>query len=120
MSFSRVQLSVISWTIASIHGILQARILPVHYPQDLPSPVTESGSPTLQADSSPSEPPGMPVYPLTNDCSYSPLSYDSSAITLSCSVSHLLILVRLSSVEQIISILMKQNLINLIICFTEI
>ena len=41
-----------------VHGILQTRILgvlPVPSPEDLPNPGTESGSPALQADSSPFE-----------------------------------------------------------------
>ena len=47
--------------ISSVHGILQARILeglPCTSPGDLPDPGTEPGSPTLQADSLLSEPPG--------------------------------------------------------------
>ena len=36
-------------------GILQARI-----PEDLPNPGFKPGSPTLQADSLPAEPPGKP------------------------------------------------------------
>ena len=39
---------------SSVHGILQASIL---VGQDLPDPVIEPGSPVLQADSLPSEPP---------------------------------------------------------------
>ena len=31
-------------------------------PGDLPDPGIKSGSPALQADSLPSEPPGMPIY----------------------------------------------------------
>ena len=48
---------------SSVQGILQARIpsgLPFPSPGDLPDPGIESGSPTLQADSLPSEPPGKP------------------------------------------------------------
>ena len=42
-----------------VHGVLQARILEcVASPGDLPNPGTKSRSPTLQADSSPAEPPG--------------------------------------------------------------
>ena len=55
---------------SSVHGILQARILEwVAIPfsrddlQDLPIPGMESRSPTLQADSSLSEPPGEPQEP---------------------------------------------------------
>ena len=43
-----------------VHGILQARILEcVAYPfsEDLPNPGIEPGSPALQADSLPTEPP---------------------------------------------------------------
>ena len=45
----------------SVHKILQARILEwvaFPTPDDLPDPGTEPGSPALQADSLPSEPPG--------------------------------------------------------------
>ena len=48
---------------SSVHGILQARILEwVAFPSpgDLPNPGIEHGSPTLQADSLPTEPPGKP------------------------------------------------------------
>ena len=44
-------------------GILQARILEwvaMPSPGDLPNPAIEPWSPTLQADSLPSEPPGKP------------------------------------------------------------
>jgi len=44
-----------------VHGILQARILEwvaIFFPGDLPNPGIEPGSPTLPADSLPSEPPG--------------------------------------------------------------
>ena len=46
---------------SSVYGIFQARILewvPFPSPGDLPYPGIKPGSPTLQADSSPSEPPG--------------------------------------------------------------
>ena len=46
---------------SSVLGILQARILewvPFPAPGALPDPGIESGSPALQADSLPSEPPG--------------------------------------------------------------
>ena len=45
----------------SVHGILQARILEwvaISFPGDLPNPGIEPGSPALQADALPSEPPG--------------------------------------------------------------
>ena len=48
---------------SSVHGILQARILselPFLSPENLPDPGIEPGSPTLQGDSSPSEPAGKP------------------------------------------------------------
>ena len=48
---------------SSVHGIFQARILsglPFPSPGDLPDPGIEPGSPTLRADSLPSEPPGKP------------------------------------------------------------
>ena len=55
------------WTVApsgsSVHGILQARILEwiaIPFSRDLHNPGIEPGSPALQADSLPSEPPGKP------------------------------------------------------------
>ena len=42
----------------SVHGISQDRILPFPPPGDLPDPGIQPGSPELQADSLPSEPPG--------------------------------------------------------------
>ena len=48
---------------SSVHGILQARILEwVAIPSsgDLPHPGIKPGSPALQADALPSEPPGEP------------------------------------------------------------
>ena len=64
---SHVQLFVTLWTVAhqaplSI-GILQARILEwvaISFSRDLPDPRIEPRSPTLQADSLPSEPQGNP------------------------------------------------------------
>ena len=47
----------------SVHEIRQARILEwvaILSPEDLPNPGTEPGSPALQVDSLPSEPPGKP------------------------------------------------------------
>ena len=49
----------------SVHGILQARILawkPFPSLGDLPEPGFKPGSLALQADSSPSEPPGKPMH----------------------------------------------------------
>ena len=48
---------------SSVHGIIQARILEwvaISFSGDLPYPGIEPGSPALQADSLPSEPPGKP------------------------------------------------------------
>ena len=48
----------------TVHGILQARILKwVPFPslEDLPNQGSKPRSPTLQADSLPSEPPGKPL-----------------------------------------------------------
>ena len=45
----------------SSHGIFQARVLEwvaIPSPEDLPHPKIEAGSPALQADALPSEPPG--------------------------------------------------------------
>ena len=46
---------------STVHGILQAIILElvaIPFSKDFPDPGIEAGSPTLQADSLPSEPPG--------------------------------------------------------------
>ena len=51
---------------SSVHGVLQARYrsgLPFPSPGDLPNPRIKPGSPALQADSLPSEPPGKPSGP---------------------------------------------------------
>ena len=48
---------------STVHGILQAIILElvaIPFSKDFPDPGIEAGSPTLQADSLPSEPPGKP------------------------------------------------------------
>ena len=48
----------------TVHGILQARILEwvaIPFSRGLSDPGMEPRSPTLQADSSPSEPPGKPL-----------------------------------------------------------
>ena len=64
-SLSRVRLFVTPWTVALqaplSMGILQARILEwvaMPPPGHLPDPGIGPGSPTLQADALPSEPPG--------------------------------------------------------------
>ena len=61
------QLFATLWTCSPpgslVHVILQAKILewvPYPPPGDLPDPGIEPRSPTLQVDSSPSEPPGKP------------------------------------------------------------
>ena len=48
---------------SSVHGIFQARILEYPFPSPgvLPYPEIEPGSPTLRADSLPSESPGKPI-----------------------------------------------------------
>ena len=46
---------------SSVHGIFQAKLLEwvaISFAGDLPNPWVEPGSPTLQADALPSEPPG--------------------------------------------------------------
>ena len=64
--FSRVQLFATLWISqpgSSVHGILQARILEwvaILSSRGLPNPGIDPRSPTLQADSLPSEPPGKP------------------------------------------------------------
>ena len=48
----------------SVHGVLQAKYwrgFPFPSPGDLPDPGIEPGSPALQADALPSEPPGEPT-----------------------------------------------------------
>ena len=67
-SLSRVQLFVAPWTVAhqtplSIGFSRQEHWsgLPFLSPGDLPNPGIEAGSPALQADSLPSEPPGKPT-----------------------------------------------------------
>ena len=56
------------WTVAlqaPVCGILQARILEwvaIPFPEDLPDLGIEPGSPALQADSLPTEPPGKYIY----------------------------------------------------------
>ena len=64
-SLSRVRLLVIPWTAAqqvplSMEFSRQEHwsVLPIPSPEDLPNPGIEPRSPTLQADSLPSEPPG--------------------------------------------------------------
>ena len=65
-SLSRVWLFETPWIIYilpgfSVHGIFQARVLEwvaISSPGDLPNPGIEPGSPALQADALPSEPPG--------------------------------------------------------------
>ena len=67
-SLSHVRLFATPWTVARqvplSMGILQARILEwvaISFPRDLPDPGIKPGSPALQADSLPSEPPGKPT-----------------------------------------------------------
>ena len=51
-----------NWPGSSVHGILQVRILqwvPFLSPGDFPDPGIKPGSPAWQADSLPSEPPGI-------------------------------------------------------------
>ena len=52
-----------SWPGSSVHGIFQATILEwvaISFSRDLPNPGIKPGSPTSQADSLLSEPPGKP------------------------------------------------------------
>ena len=65
---SRVQLFVIPWTAAyqapPSMGFSRQECwsgLPFPSPGDLPDPGIEPGSPTLQTDALPSEPPGKPI-----------------------------------------------------------
>ena len=69
-SLSRVRLFVTPWT-AAYHAPLSMGFsrqeyrsgLPFPSPGDLPNPGIEPGSPTLQADALPSEPPGKLILP---------------------------------------------------------
>ena len=70
-SLNRVRLFATPWTVAyqdplsmgfSGQGCWSG--LPFPSPGDLPDPEIEAGSPTLQADALPSEPPGKPNLPL--------------------------------------------------------
>ena len=63
-----IWLFVTQWTVAHqaslSMGILQARMLEwvaIPFSRFLPNPGIEAGSPALQADSLPSEPPGKPI-----------------------------------------------------------
>ena len=69
-SLSRVRFFVIPWTV--VYQAPQSMVfssqeywsgLPFPSPGDLPNPGIEPGSPTLQADALPSEPPGKPSLP---------------------------------------------------------
>ena len=70
VSRSVVSDSVTSWTVCSlpgfsVHGTLQARILEwvaISFSRGSSGTGIEPGSPTLRADSLPSEPPGKPLY----------------------------------------------------------
>ena len=67
-SLSRVQLFAIPWTVAyqapSMRFSRQEYWgrLPFPSPEDLPNPVIKPGSPALQAEALPSEPPGKPQW----------------------------------------------------------
>ena len=69
-SLSHVRLSVIPWTLAPQAPLFMEFFrqeywsgLPFPSPGDLPNPGIEAGSPTLQADALPSEPPWKPLLP---------------------------------------------------------
>ena len=69
-SLSRVRLFETPWTVTRqappSMGFSRQEyrsVLPFPSPGDLPHPGIELGSPTLQADSLPTEPPGKPTYP---------------------------------------------------------
>ena len=62
---------------SSVHGILQARILDwvaISLSSDLPDPGIEPGSPALQADALPSEPPGKSHLLSSKEILYTSLS----------------------------------------------
>ena len=60
--------------VSSFHEIIQARILEwvaiSFLPGDLPEPGIKPGSPALQADSLPSEPPGKTLFNVLLFCEY--------------------------------------------------
>ena len=69
-SLSHVRLSVIPWTLAPQAPLFMEFFrqeywsgLPFPSPGDLPNPGIEPGSPALQADALPSEPPWKPLLP---------------------------------------------------------
>ena len=70
-SLSRVQLLLFAtpWTVATrllrpwnFPGTSTGSGLPVPSPEDIPNPGIEPWSPTLEADTLPSEPPGNPIW----------------------------------------------------------
>ena len=76
-----------------VHGIFQARILEgvvISLSGDLPNPGIEPGSPTMQADSIPSELPGKPVLInlLKRICSKSGLIFEAKSENISKIYKH--------------------------------
>ena len=72
---------------SSVHGISQARILEwvaISFSRDLPNPGIEPSSPTLQADSLPTEPSGKPRYFFDGDTILRILSWKESEVAQSC------------------------------------
>ena len=74
-SFSCVQVFVTPWTVAyqALQSMEFSRQeywsgLPFPFPGDLPNPGIEPGSPSLQADTLPYEPPGKHMWKLSNKC----------------------------------------------------
>ena len=72
-SLSRVRLFAIPWAVAyqapQSMGFSRQEYwsgLPFPSPGDLPNPGVEPGSPALQADALPSQPPGKPIWTKTN------------------------------------------------------
>ena len=104
---------------SSVHGILQARILewvePFPSPGDLPNPGIKSGSPALQADSLPSEPPGKPTKSYSVQSSRSVVSDSvtpwAAACQASLSITNSQSLLKLMSIE----LVMPSN--HLILCW---
>ena len=70
----------------SVHGILQARMLELPFPPpgELPNPGIESGSPTLQADPLPSEPPGKSLINSREHYIYKYTQFISDLKTFNC------------------------------------
>ena len=99
-SLSRVQLFVTPWTVAyqdppSI-GFFRQEFwggLPFPSPEDLPNPGTEPGSPTLEADALPSEPPGK-VFISLEQCSPAEIRMRALYVIFHLPVAKIIIIIK--------------------------